>query len=55
MASSKLEETLKTPSEEFVYLPPPREDLVWREEGLKEKFARKTKENPFVPLGKLAD
>ena len=24
-----------------------------REEGFKDKFIRKTKENPFVPIGKL--
>ncbi|KAK7110183.1 hypothetical protein V1264_014103 [Littorina saxatilis] len=36
--------------EDFTYLPPPRE-VFYREEGVKEKFIRKTKENPFVPLG----
>lgn len=38
--------------EDFSYLPPPRDAGFYREEGLKEKFYRKTKENPFVPLGR---
>lgn len=54
MASSgikKEESTTKPGEEEFGYLPPPRE-LLYREEGVKEKLLRKTKENPFVPIGK---
>ncbi|XP_077992299.1 HIG1 domain family member 2A-like [Glandiceps talaboti] len=27
---------------------------IYREEGFKEKFLRKTKENPFVPVGLMA-
>eukprot|EP00745_Piridium_sociabile_P016121 TRINITY_DN23952_c2_g2_i1.p1 TRINITY_DN23952_c2_g2~~TRINITY_DN23952_c2_g2_i1.p1 ORF type:complete len:118 (-),score=26.79 TRINITY_DN23952_c2_g2_i1:658-984(-) len=38
--------------EDFSYLPPHRENM-YKEEGLKEKFVRKTKENPFVPIGVL--
>ena len=40
--------------EEFAYLDLHRNDLLqWEEpETFKEKFFRKTKENPFVPLGK---
>ncbi|KAI8789392.1 HIG1 domain family member 2A [Biomphalaria glabrata] len=34
---------------EFAYLPPPAP--FYEQEGLKEKLIRKTKENPFVPLG----
>jgi hypothetical protein len=38
--------------EEFAYLPPPKEGSLFpKEEGLKDKFIRKTKENPFVPIG----
>ncbi|KAK7500693.1 hypothetical protein BaRGS_00007937 [Batillaria attramentaria] len=37
-------------TEDFTYLPPPRPPM-YREEGVKEKFIRKTKENPFVPIG----
>ena len=38
---------------QFAYLPPPSESLYgYKEEGLKEKFIRKTKENPAVPFGK---
>ncbi|XP_005105220.1 HIG1 domain family member 2A, mitochondrial [Aplysia californica] len=35
--------------EELAYLPPPTP--FYEQEGLREKFMRKTKENPFVPLG----
>uniref|UniRef100_A0A0B6XYV5 HIG1 domain-containing protein n=1 Tax=Arion vulgaris TaxID=1028688 RepID=A0A0B6XYV5_9EUPU len=34
---------------ELSYLPPP--DPYYVQQGLREKFIRKTKENPFVPIG----
>ena len=42
----------KPDDEEFSYLPAPRDASMYKEEGLKEKFLRKTKENPFVPIGR---
>lgn len=39
----------KNPRMELEYLPPPAP--FYQPEGLKEKLVRKTKENPFVPLG----
>merc|ERR1711860_429945 len=36
--------------EDFSSFPPPRE-VFYNEEGVKEKFIRKTKENPAVPFG----
>ena len=42
----------KSDDEEFSYLPAPRDASMYKEEGLKEKFLRKTKENPFVPIGR---
>ncbi|XP_076470470.1 HIG1 domain family member 2A, mitochondrial-like [Babylonia areolata] len=38
--------------DDFSYLPPER-DVFYKEEGVKDKFLRKTKENPFVPIGVL--
>lgn len=53
MKGSSADEEQKMGDEEFSYLPPPRDASFYKEEGLKEKFYRKTKENPFVPLGKI--
>ncbi|KAL8609316.1 hypothetical protein ACOMHN_048872 [Nucella lapillus] len=39
-------------NDDFSYLPPDR-GFYQQEEGVKEKFFRKTKENPFVPIGVL--
>ena len=36
--------------EQLFYLPPPTP--YFEQEGIKEKMLRKTKENPFVPIGK---
>ena len=52
MASPGSEKEKNMGEEDFSYLPPPRE-IMYRQEGLKEKFIRKTKENPFVPAGKF--
>ncbi|KAL5021356.1 hypothetical protein ScPMuIL_000511 [Solemya velum] len=43
-------------STEFLYLPPPDDDpgAMYREEGVREKFIRKTKENPAVLVGVAA-
>jgi len=37
--------------EDLMYLPPPAP--FFQQEGVKEKMIRKTKENPFVPIGCL--
>jgi len=37
--------------EQLFYLPPPTP--YFEQEGIKEKMLRKTKENPFVPIGCL--
>ncbi|XP_071090677.1 HIG1 domain family member 2A, mitochondrial-like [Haliotis cracherodii] len=49
--STESEIVQKPPPQEYAYLPPPREELGYYQEGLKEKFIRKTKDNPFVPIG----
>ncbi|XP_067657253.1 HIG1 domain family member 2A, mitochondrial-like [Haliotis asinina] len=51
MATSTETTAQKPPPQEFAYLPPPRQDIGYHDEGLKDKFIRKTKENPFVPIG----
>ncbi|XP_041368138.1 HIG1 domain family member 2A, mitochondrial-like [Gigantopelta aegis] len=39
-------------TEEFAYLPPPTHDAsIYKQEGVKEKLIRKTKQNPFVVVG----
>lgn len=49
--SKSIEERMEPP--QFAYLPPPGESLqMYKQEGLKEKLIRKTKENPAVPFGK---
>lgn len=50
MAVSEPKKEMQTQQDEFTYLPPPRESPYFTE-GVKEKFIRKTKENPFVPVG----
>lgn len=48
--SKSIEERMEPP--QFAYLPPPGESLqMYKQEGLKEKLIRKTKENPAVPFG----
>ncbi|GCB79481.1 HIG1 domain family member 2A, mitochondrial [Scyliorhinus torazame] len=46
-AASMLDLTKPPAIEDFVPLPRPKE------EGFRDKFIRKTKENPFVPIGML--
>lgn len=53
MAASKDEfvvDPLINKADGLEYLPPPEPFYV--QQGLKEKLIAKTKENPFVPLGK---